>query len=117
MIDPQRGEIWLLEFDPVRGAEIGKTRPAIVISVPTVGKLPLRMIVPVTDWKEYFSDLRWMTEIDPTTENGLSKTSGADAFQCKSFSLERFKRKLGKVSGKNLDEIAASIALCIGFEA
>ena len=31
------------------GAEIGKTRPAVVMSEDTVGRLPLRIVVPATD--------------------------------------------------------------------
>ena len=48
---PKRGKIWLVDFDPAVGAEIGKLRPALVISVDAIGRLPLRMIVPITDWK------------------------------------------------------------------
>ncbi len=29
---PKRGEIWLVSLEPVVGHEIGKTRPALVIS-------------------------------------------------------------------------------------
>jgi mRNA interferase MazF len=29
---PERGEIWLTALEPVKGSEIGKTRPALVIS-------------------------------------------------------------------------------------
>jgi len=29
---PKRGEIWLVVLDPIVGSEIGKTRPAVVIS-------------------------------------------------------------------------------------
>ena len=29
---PKRGEIWLVSLEPVKGSEIGKTRPALVIS-------------------------------------------------------------------------------------
>ena len=28
---PKRGEVWLVDFEPTRGAEIKKTRPALVI--------------------------------------------------------------------------------------
>ena len=45
----QRGEIWTVRFDPSEGAEIRKVRPAVVISVDTVGLLPLRIVVPLTD--------------------------------------------------------------------
>jgi mRNA-degrading endonuclease toxin of MazEF toxin-antitoxin module len=41
---PSRGEIWLVDFDPAVGAEIRKLRPALVISVDTIGRLPLRMV-------------------------------------------------------------------------
>ena len=29
---PKRGEIWLVSLEPIVGSEIGKTRPAVVIS-------------------------------------------------------------------------------------
>lgn len=29
---PKRGEIWIVSLEPVKGYEIGKTRPALVIS-------------------------------------------------------------------------------------
>lgn len=37
---PNRGEVWLIHFDPSIGAELQKLRPAIVMSVPQVGRLP-----------------------------------------------------------------------------
>ena len=53
---PRRGEIWRVDFDPAAGAEIRKLRPALVISVDTIGRLPLRMIVPITDWKPQYAN-------------------------------------------------------------
>ena len=38
---PRRGEIWLVDFDPAVGAEIQKVRPAVVISLDAIGRLPL----------------------------------------------------------------------------
>ena len=48
----KRGEIWLINLDPTIGAEIRKTRPAIIINDDALGKLPLKIIIPLTDWKE-----------------------------------------------------------------
>ena len=45
---PKRGEIWLVNLNPTVGAEIHKTRPAIVISSDYIGKLPLKLVVPIT---------------------------------------------------------------------
>ena len=48
----KQGEIWIINLDPTVGSEIKKTRPAIIINDDALGKLPLRIIVPLTDWKE-----------------------------------------------------------------
>ena len=48
---PKRGEVWLIDFDPTVGAEIRKVRPAVVLTVPGVGRLPLQIVVPLTEWK------------------------------------------------------------------
>lgn len=48
----RQGEIWLVSLDPTIGAEIKKTRPVIIGNDNTLGKLLLKIIVPVKDWKE-----------------------------------------------------------------
>jgi mRNA interferase MazF len=53
--NPSRGEVWDICFDPSVGAEIQKTRPAVVVNIASVGRLPLRMVVPITDWKDVYS--------------------------------------------------------------
>lgn len=113
-VRPRRGEIWSVRFDPSIGAEIRKLRPAIVVSVGAVGKLPLRIVVPLTDWQPSFASLPWFTKINATNSTGLTKDSGADAFQVKSISEQRFIRKIGEVSEDQMDQIAAAIALCVG---
>jgi mRNA interferase MazF len=72
---PKRGEIWQINFDPSIGAEIQKVRPAVVISVDTIGRLPLRMVVPVTDWKPHYAGFPWFVELPATTTNGLTNDS------------------------------------------
>ena len=43
----KQGEIWLINLDPAIGAEIKKTRPAIILNDNSLGKLPLKIIVPL----------------------------------------------------------------------
>jgi mRNA interferase MazF len=111
---PKRGEIWLVNFDPSVGAEIQKRRPALVVSVDSVGRLPLRLVVPITDWKSHYAALPWMVSIPVDVANGLSKDSVADAFQTKSVSLSRFGRKLGSVDTPQVDAVASAISICVG---
>ncbi len=111
---PRRGEIWLVDFDPAVGAKIRKVRPAVVISMDTIGRLPLRIVVPITDWKPQYVSYPWIVELPASSTNGLAKDSGADAFQTKSVSKSRLVRRLGQVTVAQLDDIASAIALCIG---
>jgi mRNA interferase MazF len=111
---PSRGEIWLVNFDPSIGAEIQKIRPALVVSLNSIGRLPLRIVAPVTDWKPLYLTFPWFVQIQADRDNGLSKDSGVDSFQTKSISLHRFVRLLGTINAAQLDEVAAAIALCVG---
>lgn len=112
--NPVRGEVWYVNFDPQVGAEARKCRPALVISVNGFGKLPLRIVVPITDWKPHYDGFPWFTKLEARSSNGLSKESGADGFQAKSVSLNRFSHKAGKVTGPELEAVVACVALCIG---
>jgi mRNA interferase MazF len=111
---PNRGDVWLVDFDPSVGAEIRKVRPAVVVSVDTVGRLPLRIVVPVTDWKPAYAAFPWFVKLTATPTNGLSKDSGADCFQVKSVSETRLVRRIGGVTAAEVDDIASAIALCVG---
>ena len=111
---PKRGEVWDVDFDPPRGAEIGKTRPAVVISEDAIGRLPLRIVVPITEWNSRYATYPWFVQLRPTPGNGLTKDSGADAFQVKSVSERRFVRRRGILTAAQLDDIAAAIAICVG---
>ena len=112
---PKRGEVRLVDFDPAVGAEIRKSRPAVVVSLDTIGRLPLRLVVPITDWKPHYAGFPWFVELPASSSNGLIKRSGADAFQTKSVSEARFIRPLGMLTGDDMDDISAAIALCVGL--
>jgi mRNA interferase MazF len=113
---PKRGEIWLVNFDPTIGAEIKKVRPAVVISSDAVGKLPIKLIAPVTDWKTYFLQNFWHVKIEPDTTNSLTKISAIDVLQLRGVDLQRFIRKLGDVSEMKMSEINAAILAVIEWE-
>lgn len=93
----KQSEIWLIDLDPTRGAEIQKRRPAIIVNDNALGKLPLKIIVPITDWKERYNVAPWMIKLNPNNLNGLSKESSADCFQIRSVAQERLIKKIGVV--------------------
>jgi len=110
---PKRGEIWLVNFDPTVGSEIKKVRPAIIISSDTVGKLPIKLVAPITDWKTYFAQNIWHVKIVADISNGLTKDSAVDSLQLRGVDLQRFIRKIGGVSDLQLLSILAAIVTVI----
>jgi mRNA interferase MazF len=110
---PKRGEVWTVDFDPTKGAEIYKQRPAVVISSDSIGKLPLKLVVPVTAWNPIFESNFWHVRLNPTPENGLNKPSAADALQVRSVSIDRFMDCRGRLAQQELEEITQAIAVVI----
>jgi len=106
---PKRGEIRLVSFDTTVGAEIKKTRPAVVISSDAVGRLPIKLVAPITDWKDYYAAKVWHVQIDPDSVDGLSKISAIDALQLRGMDRQRFGRKVGHVSPGQLEEIVPAV--------
>jgi len=108
-----RGEIWLINLDPTIGSEINKTRPAVIVNDDAIGLLPLKVIVPITDWKDRYAIAPWMVRIAPNEENGRVKPSSADAFQVRSVAQQRFIRRLGKLSHEQMQAINQALAVVL----
>lgn len=106
----KRGDIWLINLDPTVGAEIKKTRPVVIVNADQLGKLPLKIIVPITDWKEHYSIAPWMVKVNHNKLNGLSKVSSVDCFQVRSVSEERFVKKIGQLSAEQMEQIVQGLA-------
>jgi mRNA interferase MazF len=105
----KQSEVWLIDLDPTKGAEIQKRRPAIIVNDNILGKLPLKVVVPITDWKDRYGIAPWMVKIEPNAQNRLSKESAADCFQVRSLSQERLIKKLGFVDENTLEEIKEAL--------
>jgi mRNA interferase MazF len=108
-----RGEIWLVNLEPTIDSEIRKTRPCTIVNDDAIGVLPLKVIVPITDWKESFSIRPWMVKIEPNNENGLTKLSGADTFQIRSVAESRLVRKVGSISDEDLVLIEKALTIVL----
>ena len=69
-----QSEIWLIDLDPTKGAELRKVRPAVIVNDNRLGKLPLKIIVPITDWKDRYQIVPWMVKIEPNILTGFQKS-------------------------------------------
>lgn len=112
----RRGEIWLVNLDPTVGAEIRKTRPVVVLSSDAIGALPVKLVAPITEWKEHLARNVWHVAVDPDHANGLVKSSVVDALQLRGIDQNRFVKRLGVVSPATLQSILVAVAAVIEYE-
>jgi len=111
----RQGEIWLVNLDPAIGSEIKKTRPCVIVNDDSVGILPLKIIAPITEYKERYEDVPWMVILTPGPDNRLDKKSVIDLFQVRSVVEERLIRSIGTVGQDQLSGVKAALKVVFGF--
>lgn len=101
----KRGSIWWVEFDPVIGSEIKKTRPAVIVSNDAANHFLSRVIVvPFTsNTKKVYAG-----EAIVKTEDNYSK---AVADQIRAVDKVRLKSKIGTLSDSDLETVNAVLRL------
>lgn len=96
----QRGDVCLVDLDPVRGAEADKRRPAVIVSNDGANVTASRLgrgvvtVVPVT------SNVRRVYPFQvflPADETGLPRDSKAQAEQVRSIAVERVGARVGRL--------------------
>jgi mRNA interferase MazF len=108
----RRGEIRLIDLDPVRGSEAGKRRPAVIVSNDRANTVADRLgrgvitVVPVTS---NVARVYPFQTILPAVATGLRVDSKAQAEQVRSVSVERVGPVLGRVPSTLLAEIGEAL--------
>lgn len=104
---PQKGEVFLVNLDPTVGAEIKKTRPAVVVSNNVVNSnYPTVVICPITDSTGKKSPIHILLS---AKDGGLNKESVAVCSQIRSVDAERLLEKIGNLSAEKMREIENGI--------
>jgi len=78
-------------------------------------ELPIKLIAPITDWKEYYAENIWHVKIEANIKNSLSKDSAVDILQLRGVDVQRLIRKIGECSSEIMEEIAAAIAVVVEY--
>ena len=95
-----RGEVRLVDLDPVRGSEANSRRPAVIVSNDgansTAGRLGrgVLTVVPVTSNTEHVYPFQVLL---PASRTGLARDSKAQAEQVRAVAVERIGSKLGEL--------------------
>ncbi|MGD0441308.1 MAG: type II toxin-antitoxin system PemK/MazF family toxin [Acidimicrobiales bacterium] len=96
----RRGEIRLVDLDPVRGSEVNKRRPAVIVSNDGANSTAERLgrgvvtVVPVSSNTERVFPFQVLL---PAPKTGLERDSKAQAEQVRSVAVERVGTRVGVV--------------------
>jgi mRNA interferase MazF len=113
MTAPRRGEVWIVDLDPIRGHEQAGRRPALVVSVDqfNAGPAELVTILPITSKQRA---VRSRVEVRPP-EGGLTTTSYVICEQTRTISTQRLGRQLGTVTRPTMSTVDAILRMLLGL--
>ena len=111
-----RGEIYFVNLNPVKGREQAGTRPVLVLSIDTINRRPMVVTVVVgTKGENVKRDYRTNVRVSPA-ESGLSEETVFLCFQIRSLDPKRFPNKpVSKVSRRTLRRIEKTVRYCLGL--
>jgi mRNA interferase MazF len=114
----RRGDIRLVDLDPVRGSEANKRRPAIIVSNDTANATADRLgqgvvtVVPVTSNIARIFPFQVLLTAAST---GLVRDSKARAEQIRSIAVERVGERLGVVPSVVMLDVDEAMRLHLGL--
>lgn len=110
----RRGEIRLVDLEPVRGSESNKRRPAVIVSNDGANTTAARLgrgvvtVVPVTSNTERVYPFQVLLRASAT---GLERDSKAHAEQVRSIAVERIGARLGILPTPVMTEVDQALRL------
>ncbi len=113
-----RGEIREVDFEPVRGSEASKRRPAVIVSNDGANTTASRLnrgvitVVPVTSNVTRVYPFQVLL---PALECGSRRDSKAQAEQIRSVAVERVGRRVGQLPASLMSELEDALRLHLGL--
>ena len=111
---PRRGDIYLVNFDPTVGAEIRKTRPALIVQNDIANQYsPITILATITS---QFDIPPYPTEaIVETGESGLSQRSSVLLNQIRSVDRQRLIERIGRANPETMQRVDRAIQISLGL--
>jgi mRNA interferase MazF len=106
---PLRGEIWMIDLDPMRGHEQAGKRPALIVSDDVFNGGPAGLVIslPLTSKAK---GIRTHVAVQPP-EGGLRKPSYIKCEDVRSVAVERLGKRLGTVSSATMEAVAMRLRI------
>ena len=114
MTNPKRGDVFLVNFDPTLGAEIRKTRPALVLQNDIANRhSPITIVAAVTS---RFGDRLYPTEVlIGAPEADLSTDSVVLLNQIRSIDRRRLVKRFGSANPETMTRVDQALRVSLGL--
>ena len=113
-INPRRGELYLVNFDPTVGSEIKKTRPALILQNDISNRHSSITIVAALS--SQFAEPIYPTEvIISPPEGGLLQPSVALLNQIRSIDKQRLVRRIGELGSATMLKVGRALEISLGL--
>jgi len=114
MILPRRGEVYLVNFDPTIGAEIQKTRPALIIQNDLGNRYsPLTIVAAITS---HHGGTPYPHQVlTEAPEGGLQVDSAILLNQIRSVDKRRLVKRLGVLGTRTLAKVDSALQISLGL--
>ncbi|MBU2494210.1 MAG: type II toxin-antitoxin system PemK/MazF family toxin [Bacteroidetes bacterium] len=111
-----RGDVYLVNLDPIVGKEIGKARPAVIIQNDIGNKFsPVTIIAPISSAKEITKPLPIMIFLKKG-EGGILEDSYIDCGQIRTVDKEeRLLTKFGSIDKNKILEVDKSLKISLSL--
>ena len=109
-----RGEIRVVDFEPVRGSESSKRRPAVIVSndgANTTASQLNRGVITVVPVTSNVTRVYPFQVLLPASECGLPSDSKAQAEQVRSVAIERVGRRVGQLTPSLREDLDEALRL------
>ncbi len=112
-----RGDVYLVNLDPIIGKEIGKARPAVIIQNNIGNKFsPVTIIAPISSVKEITKPLPIMIFLK-RDEGGLTEDSYVDCGQIRTVDRDqRLITKFGVLDKSRMYEIDKALKISLSLQ-
>lgn len=113
-VTPKRGEVYLVNFDPTLGAEIKKTRPALIVQNDVANRhSPITIVCAITS---QFEEPLYPTEVlVRSPEGGVKVDSVVLGNQIRSVDKQRLVKRLGVLRSGTMERVDGALQITLSL--
>lgn len=110
----RRGEIWQVRFNPVKGSEIPKNRPVLVLQNDVGNRYAATTIAPAITAR--VEELPTLVDVEPSANNGLCRPCAVNLNHIRTVSKSRLIARLDRLEEWYSPQLERAILISLGCQ-